>query len=107
MREWDLVIALAAGPANASVRREARTRILTLLARTNRGRLDERVRSLEAEASRDPADREGALFLAEAQQRLGNLPRARSRRCGGSWTATPPAEPPRRAERTPTKRTPT
>ncbi|HSZ80885.1 MAG TPA: HEAT repeat domain-containing protein [Polyangia bacterium] len=72
VREWDVVVELAAGAAEADERREARARVLTLLARTNRGRLDERVRALEERVRRAPEDRETALFLAEAQQRLGD-----------------------------------
>ena len=72
VREWDRVVELSAGGGRQSERREARTRILTLLARTSRGRLDERARALEERVRRAPDDRETALFLAEAQQRLGN-----------------------------------
>ncbi len=72
VREWDLVVELAAGASEAGERREARTRVLTLLARTSRGRLDERVRALEARVRSAPDDRETALFLSEAKQRLGN-----------------------------------
>jgi Tfp pilus assembly protein PilF len=72
VREWDRVVELSAGAGRQSERREARTRILTLLARTSRGRLDERARALEERVRRAPDDRETALFLAEAQQRLGN-----------------------------------
>jgi tetratricopeptide (TPR) repeat protein len=72
VREWETALELSAGPGQASERREARTRILTLLARSSRARLDERVRTLEERVRRAPDDRETALFLAEAQQRLGN-----------------------------------
>ncbi|HTA19245.1 MAG TPA: hypothetical protein VK989_08130, partial [Polyangia bacterium] len=72
VREWDLVVELAAGASAAGERREARARVLTLLARTSRGRLDARVRALEERVRAAPDDRETALFLAEAQQRLGD-----------------------------------
>jgi tetratricopeptide (TPR) repeat protein len=73
LREWEESLALAAGPAEASFRREARARILVLLTRVGRARLDERVRALEERVRAAPDDRETAIFLAEAQQRLGNL----------------------------------
>jgi tetratricopeptide (TPR) repeat protein len=72
VRAWEKALELSTGPAAAGERREARTHILALLGRSNRARLDERVRALEERVRRDPADRETALFLAEAQQRLGN-----------------------------------
>jgi tetratricopeptide (TPR) repeat protein len=72
VREWEVALELSKGASAVAERREARTRILTLVARTSRGRLDERVRALEAEVRAAPQDRETALFLAEAQQRLGN-----------------------------------
>jgi tetratricopeptide (TPR) repeat protein len=72
VREWETALDLAAGPAQAAERHEARARILAVLARSGRARLDERVRALEERVRHAPADRETALFLAEAQQRLGN-----------------------------------
>jgi tetratricopeptide (TPR) repeat protein len=72
LREWDATLALATGDGRVAERREARTRILALLARSSRARLDERVRALEERVRMEPDDRETALFLAEAQQRLGN-----------------------------------
>jgi tetratricopeptide (TPR) repeat protein len=72
VREWETALELSTGAGGAGERREARTRILALLARANRARLDERVRALEERVRAAPQDRETALFLAEAQQRLGN-----------------------------------
>jgi tetratricopeptide (TPR) repeat protein/HEAT repeat protein len=72
IREWEAVLELARGAERAGERREARARILTIVARQSRARLDERVRALEEAAKRAPDDREAALFLAEAQQRVGN-----------------------------------
>jgi HEAT repeat protein/predicted Zn-dependent protease len=73
VREWEIVLAMSAGPGNASERHEARARILALLAREGRGALQIRIRKLEDEVRRSPDDREVALFLAEAQQRDGNV----------------------------------
>jgi tetratricopeptide (TPR) repeat protein/HEAT repeat protein len=72
VREWESVLELARGADRAGERREARARILTIVARQSRAKLDERVRALEEAARRAPDDREAALFLAEAQQRVGN-----------------------------------
>jgi tetratricopeptide (TPR) repeat protein/HEAT repeat protein len=72
VREWDIVLGMSTAPGQSADRREARARILALLARWSRGRLDERLRLLDDQLRRDPDDRETALFLAEAQQRAGN-----------------------------------
>jgi tetratricopeptide (TPR) repeat protein/HEAT repeat protein len=72
VRAWEQVLALASDAGDGPLRHEARTRVLALLARTSRARLDERVRALEEQVRRAPGDRDTALFLAEAQQRLGN-----------------------------------
>jgi tetratricopeptide (TPR) repeat protein/HEAT repeat protein len=72
VRAWEQALALASDAGDGPLRHEARTRILALLARTSRARLDERVRTLEEQVRRAPGDRDTALFLAEAQQRLGN-----------------------------------
>jgi tetratricopeptide (TPR) repeat protein len=72
VREWETVIELSSGRNRAGERREARARILTVLARAGRAKLDQRVRALEESVRRDGADWEQVLFLAEAQQRLGN-----------------------------------
>jgi tetratricopeptide (TPR) repeat protein/HEAT repeat protein len=72
VRAWEQTLELASEPGDAPLRHEARTRILALLARTSRARLDERVRALEEQVRRAPGDRDTAMFLAEAQQRLGN-----------------------------------
>jgi tetratricopeptide (TPR) repeat protein len=108
VRAWETALELSAGPGEAAERREARTHILALLARSNRARLDERVRALEERVRRDPGDRETALFLAEAQQRLGNQAGAiatlRAILDGGpeaSAAAPSEATPPARASRDP------
>jgi tetratricopeptide (TPR) repeat protein len=72
VREWEAALELSASADQAAERREARTRILALLARSGRAHLDERVRALEERVRLAPDDRETALYLAEAQQRLGN-----------------------------------
>lgn len=72
VREWETVIELSPGPNRTGERREARARILTVLARAGRAKLDQRVRALEESVRRDGSDWEQVLFLAEAQQRLGN-----------------------------------
>jgi tetratricopeptide (TPR) repeat protein len=66
---WENVLAMNAGPNRVAERREARSRILGILSREGRARLDERVVRLRAQISLDPADRETALFLAEAELR--------------------------------------
>jgi tetratricopeptide (TPR) repeat protein/HEAT repeat protein len=100
VREWEIVLAMSAGPTGAAERHEARARILALLARESRGQLQARIRRLEDEVRRNPGDREQALFLTEAQQRDGNVPGAiatlrgiveRDTQRGGS--SGPPATP--------------
>ena len=76
--EWNAVLALAARDKrlprsqHGAVRREARVRLLGLLARQGRGRLDAQIRQLRDEARAQPDDFETTLFLAEAQQRNGD-----------------------------------
>ena len=80
--EWNQVLALAARDKrlahgqHVAVRREARVRLLGLLARQGRGRLDAQIRQLRDEARAQPDDFETTLFLAEAQQRNGDAPAA-------------------------------
>lgn len=73
--EWEKVLAAspprAGGPAAA--RNEARARLLALLAHDGRGRLDAKIQELREQTRAHPDDLEGALFLADAQQRLGDL----------------------------------
>jgi len=74
--EWNRIL-LIAGAAQSDggdggLRREARTHTLALLARQGRGRLDAEVHRLRGEADAHPDDAEAGLFLAEAQQRLGD-----------------------------------
>jgi tetratricopeptide (TPR) repeat protein len=78
LAEWRQVLTLAREPMPeaAGLRREARTRLLALLARQGRGKLDAEVRSLRDEAKAHPNDTETAMFLAEAEQRLGDIPAA-------------------------------
>lgn len=87
--EWNLVLALTApkvggnaGPprgepaspeeAHAGLRREARVRVLALLARQGRAHLDAQIRKLREEARDRRNDLEAIMFLAEAQQRAGD-----------------------------------
>ena len=76
--EWRQVIVLAHDPQPEApgLRREARTRLLALLGRQGRGKLDAEVHRLRDEASTHPDDTETAMFLAEAEQRLGDVPAA-------------------------------
>ena len=69
--EWERVMAMAmsSGPAHASERREARSRILGILSREGRARLEEKILKLRAEVEEHPDHRETALFLAEAELR--------------------------------------
>ncbi|HEY5088927.1 MAG TPA: HEAT repeat domain-containing protein, partial [Polyangia bacterium] len=74
--EWNRVLLIAGGAqtdgGDAGLRREARTHTLALLVRQGRGRLDAEVHRLRGEADAHPDDAETWLFLAEAQQRLGD-----------------------------------
>jgi HEAT repeat protein/cytochrome c-type biogenesis protein CcmH/NrfG len=72
--EWGQVLELArpGHRDDAGLRREARTRLLTMLGRLGRGRLDAEVRRLREESRAHPDDLEAAMFLAEAEQRLGD-----------------------------------
>jgi predicted Zn-dependent protease/HEAT repeat protein len=75
--EWNAVLALAdrrlpGNEQHAALRREARVRLLGLLMRQGRGRMDAQIRQLRDDARAHPDDLEVALFLAEAQQRTGD-----------------------------------
>lgn len=75
--EWNTVLALAdrrlpGGEQHAALRREARVRLLALLSRQGRGRLEAQIRQLREDARAHPEDLEVPLFLAEAQQRSGD-----------------------------------
>jgi tetratricopeptide (TPR) repeat protein len=75
--EWNTVLALAdrklpGGEQHAALRREARVRLLALLSRQGRGRMEAQIRQLREDARAHPEDLEVALFLAEAQQRSGD-----------------------------------
>jgi tetratricopeptide (TPR) repeat protein len=72
VRAWEAVLALSDGAARSGERREARARILALLVRGNRARLEAWLRTLAEDVRKDPTNREQALFLAEAQQRVSN-----------------------------------
>ncbi|HSY39301.1 MAG TPA: hypothetical protein VLA79_07220, partial [Polyangia bacterium] len=76
--EWRRVLTLAHDPLPeaSGLRREARTRLLALLGRQGRGKLDAEVHRLREQASAHPDDTETAMFLAEAEQRLGDAPAA-------------------------------
>jgi tetratricopeptide (TPR) repeat protein len=68
--EWRAALQKSTGPARTSERREARARIVNLLAREGRERLRAETVLLKDRARRHPEDRETALFLAELQLRL-------------------------------------
>jgi tetratricopeptide (TPR) repeat protein len=72
--EWRQVLSLAHDPLPEApgLRREARTRLLALLGRQGRGKVDAEVHRLSNEASAHPDDTETEMFLAEAEQRLGD-----------------------------------
>jgi predicted Zn-dependent protease len=75
--EWNAVLALAdrrlpGAEQHSALRREARVRLLGLLARQGRMRIDAQIRQLREDARQRPDDPEIALFLAEAQQRMGD-----------------------------------
>ena len=67
---WRAALQASDGPDDEAARREARGRILTLLAREGRDRLRAETVLLKDRARRHPEDRETALFLAELQLRL-------------------------------------
>ena len=75
--EWEKVLAASAGrPAAAdavAARHEARSRVLALVAHQGRVKLDVRIHELRETVKAHPDDLESALFLAEAEQRIGNL----------------------------------
>jgi HEAT repeat protein/tetratricopeptide (TPR) repeat protein len=79
LAEWEKALAAsqpasgAPDAADAAARHEARARLLALLSRQGRVKLDAKMRALESETRAHPDDLEGALFLAEAQQRLGDV----------------------------------
>jgi tetratricopeptide (TPR) repeat protein len=76
--EWRRVLTLAEGPHadGPGLRREAQTRLLALLTRQGRSKLDAEIHRLRDEADAHPDDAEAAMFLAEAEQRMGDLPAA-------------------------------
>ena len=67
---WRAVLQASAAVDQESARREARGRILALLAREGRERLRAETVLLKDRARRHPEDRETALYLAELQLRL-------------------------------------
>jgi len=73
--EWRHVLTLARDPLPEApgLRREARTRLLALLGRQGRGKVDAEVHRLRDEVTAHPDDTETAMFLAEAEQRLGDV----------------------------------
>src|SRR6185436_14133894 len=68
--EWRAVLQKSQGPERTHERREARARIVNLLAREGRERLRAETVLLKDRFGRHPEDRESALFLAELQLRL-------------------------------------
>ncbi|HXJ19583.1 MAG TPA: HEAT repeat domain-containing protein [Polyangia bacterium] len=77
--EWEKVLSAGQTPqaglvsGGAAARSEARARLLTLLSRQGRARLDAKIRELREQTRAHPDDLEGALFLADAEQRLGDV----------------------------------
>ena len=74
--EWDEVLTLAAGtstPEGTAARHEARTRLLALIANEGHGKLAAKIRALRETVAAHPNDVESALFLAQAEQRAGDL----------------------------------
>src|SRR6185312_7299429 len=73
--EWEQVLALAAPatPDGAAARHESRTRLLALIANEGHGQLAAKIRALREAVAAHPEDVESALFLAEAEQRAGDL----------------------------------
>jgi tetratricopeptide (TPR) repeat protein/HEAT repeat protein len=67
--EWERVMAMNVGATHAAERREARSRILGILGREGRARLEDKILKLRAEVDAHPERRETALFLAEAELR--------------------------------------
>jgi tetratricopeptide (TPR) repeat protein len=72
IEEWEKVLAMNVGPTRGAERYEARSRMLALVAREGRARLDAKVRALQVEVRRNPEDREAAIFLAEAELHNGD-----------------------------------
>jgi len=71
--EWRHVLVAASGREEIGVRREARMHLLGLCARQGRGKLPAEVARLREEVRARPDDVETALFLAEGEQRLGDV----------------------------------
>ncbi|HXU64323.1 MAG TPA: tetratricopeptide repeat protein, partial [Polyangia bacterium] len=73
--EWEQVLALAAPatPDGAAARHESRTRLLALIANEGHGQLAAKIRVLRDAVAAHPDDVESALFLAQAEQRAGDL----------------------------------
>jgi HEAT repeat protein len=69
--EWRAVLQGTGAPGREGERREARARVIALLAREGRERLRAETVLLKDRARRHPEDRESAVFLAELQLRLG------------------------------------
>ena len=97
--EWTQILTLsrtsrggddASDDDRASARHEARVRVLGLLARQGRGRLDAQVRKLREEVRAHPDDLEAAVFLGEAQQRAGDTAGAIATLRAALGRGTPP-----------------
>lgn len=79
--EWEEVLALASGTSAAdavAARHEARTRLLALIANEGHGKLAAKIGALRDTVAAHPDDVESALFLAQAEQRAGDLDGAAS-----------------------------
>jgi tetratricopeptide (TPR) repeat protein/HEAT repeat protein len=68
---WQKVLELATGSGGRALRREARSRLISLLAREHR--LGGRLAPYVARFAKDPHDVDAGAFLAEAHAKLGQL----------------------------------
>ena len=94
--EWNAVLAsptqMPGNEQHAALRREARVRLLGLLMRQGRGRMDAQIRQLRDDARAHPDDLEMALFLAGSATANRRL-RRRNRDPEGSLTRVRTGEP--------------
>ncbi len=69
--EWEAVLDLSRGPAHASERQEARSRLIAIWVREGIVRVDKQVRELERAIGQDGPEREALTFLVETLLRVG------------------------------------
>ncbi len=74
--EWRSALEKSAGSQQVAERREARSRLVLLLAREGRSKLEEEARVAQTHLARSPGDREITLFLTEVYLRLQDPQRA-------------------------------